>query len=190
MPEAVSGLVDACRPPPNQIERIEKEVNSPVGPCARDSRRSRLFPMNFALTKREWNMNDGIAMSEEKRTYLIRIGIVALCIAGVLKLLTHLVPHTIFLSLLLNLLIAAAGLTGIISFWKNRPIHGKLVIARQRNLGATLACGAIYFAFAALLFLSVYTSSAQLKFAGDVALWFFLAFLHWDTSRASRQFAA
>lgn len=134
-------------------------------------------------------MNFRIAMSEQKRTLLTFIGIVAMCVAGVLKALTHFIaPHNILGNLTLHLMMVSAGLIGLIAIGANMPISAGLGVARavqRRELGTALAFGAIYLAFATLLFGSVYSSSKELKFAGDVGLWFSLAFLLWDTWLAS-----
>jgi len=90
--------------------------------------------------------------------------------------------------LTLHIMMVAAGLIGMIAMGANMPISAGLGVARavqRREFGTALAFGAIYLAFATVLFGSVYSSSEKLKFAGNVALWFSLAFLLWDTWRAS-----
>ncbi len=125
-------------------------------------------------------MNMRITMSEQKRTWLTLIGIVALCVAGVLTLLTPSAPHSILGSVAWKIATAAAGLVGLISFWTNVPMSGKLGVARavqQRKFGTALVFAVIYLAFATILFWSVYSSSEEIKFAGSGGLWFSLAFL-------------
>jgi len=134
-------------------------------------------------------MNFRIAMSEQKRILLTFIGIVAYCAAGILKALSHFIaPQNILGNLTLHIMMVAAGLIGMIAMGANMPISAGLGVARavqRREFGTALAFGAIYLAFATVLFGSVYSSSEKLKFAGNVALWFSLAFLLWDTWRAS-----
>jgi hypothetical protein len=129
-------------------------------------------------------------MSEQKRTALTFIGMAALYVAGVLKALTHFVPHSTLGSLALSIIMAAAALTGTIALAANTLMSGELGVARavQRRKPATaLAFAAIYLAFASVLFGSLYWSSEKIRFAGDVALWFALAFMLWDTWQGSRQ---
>ena len=125
-------------------------------------------------------MNIRITMSEQKRTWLPLIGIVALCVAGVLTLLTPSAPHGILGSVAWKIAIAAAGLVGLISFWTNVPMSGKLGMARsaqQRKFGTALVFAVIYLAYAAILFWSVYSLSWESTFAGSAGLWFSLALL-------------
>ncbi len=123
-------------------------------------------------------MNIRITMSEQKRTRLTVIGIVALCVAGVLTLLPHFASQSILGGAAWKIITAAAGLVGVISLRK----LGVARAAQQRKFGTALVFGVIYLAFATILVWSVYSSSEE---AGS-ALWFSLAFVLWDRWHGSR----
>jgi hypothetical protein len=110
-------------------------------------------------------------------------------VTGVLTLGTHFAPGNLSASGAWTTLTAATGLVGAISFLRSAAIsrQGMARLASRRTLGATIAFGAIYFAFAVLLIGSLYSSSEEIQHAGNAALWFSSAFLYWDTWRGSRQ---
>jgi hypothetical protein len=135
-------------------------------------------------------MNIRTPMSEQKSTRLTLTGVVALCVTGVLTLVAHhFGPWDVSANLAWATATAAAGSVGAMSVLKCIAISGRPRIARpasRREFGTTIAFVAIYFAFAALLLWSVFSSSEEIQHAGNAALWFSLAFVQWDTWRRSR----
>ena len=135
-------------------------------------------------------MNGRITMSEQKRTWLTFMGIAALCVAGVLTFLTHFASQNISGSLAPKITLVATWSVGVVSFWANMRMSGRLGVARaaqRRAFGTALAFGVIYLGFATLLFWSVYSSSEEIRYAGDAAWPLSLAFILWDTWRGSRR---
>jgi hypothetical protein len=151
--------------------------------------------IEFASAKQEINMNDRITMSGQKRTRPTLMGIVAFGATGVLTLVDHFAAHNIPVHLALQIIMGATSLAGIIAIFMNPRMSGFMNLrmsgkswpANAPLTREALPFRAIYLAFAILFFWSLYSTSKDVKFAQDVAKWFFAAILLRDQSRGSRQ---
>ncbi len=133
------------------------------------------------------------ATSGPKRAWLTFVGIGALCVDGVLVLLTQFAPRYVPANLAWTIVIAAAGLLGAISLLATVPMllgRGMGRLAPRRAGGTGFALGAVQLAFGVFMIWSAFSSSPDIKHAGSAALSFFLALLLWETRGQSRQTGA